>query len=111
MKNPDITIYFQDMKESIEKILDKIKDKSLSDLEEDDTLQLAIERLFEILGEAANRISKDSQIKYPQIPWSKIIGMRNVIIHSYDKIDSEQLFLTIHEDLPGLKKELDKIID
>lgn len=110
MKNPDIMVYFQGMHEAIEKIFDKSKGKSLFDLEKDDTLQLAIERLFEILGEAANRIPKEYQINYPNIPWSQIIGMRNVIIHSYDKVDSEQLFLTIQRDLPMLKSELNKII-
>ena len=91
-------------------IFDITQDTDLLKFKENKTLQLAIERLFEILGEAANRIPKEYQKNYTQIPWSKIIGMRNIIIHSYERVDFEQLFLTIQNDLPSLKEELDKII-
>ena len=109
MKNPDINVYIQDMKDAVKKIAEKTEILSLAAFEDDDILQLAVERLFEILGEAANRIPKEHQEKYPNIPWSKIIGMRNIIIHCYDKVDAEQLFLTIQNDVPSLKKELEKI--
>ncbi len=109
MKNPDIRLYINDMKESAKKILDKTQGLSLQEFRDNEFLQLAIERLFEILGEAANRIPKMQQENYPQIPWARIIGLRNIIIHAYDKVNTERLFEVIQENLPQLKEELDKI--
>ena len=50
-------------------------------------LSLALVRLIEIIGEAANNISPYCQNSYPQIPWREIIGMRNRIVHAYFDVD------------------------
>ena len=82
MKNPHYDDYIQDMVDAAIKIQQKTQSITREEFEKDDTLGLAIERLFEILGEAANRIPKELQEKYPDIPWGSIIGMRNIIIHA-----------------------------
>lgn len=110
MKNPDYCDYIRDMLDAAERIELKTKNITQSDLENDDTLSLAIERLFEILGEAANRLSKNLQEKYTDIPWADIIGMRNIIIHAYDRIDSDQIWYAIKTDLPTLKEKLTKML-
>jgi uncharacterized protein with HEPN domain len=51
--------------------------------------QAAVIRQFEIIGEAARRISIETQASIPSIPWAKVIGMRNRLIHEYDAIDLE----------------------
>ena len=56
-------------------------------LEDNRTLQLALTRLIEIVGEAANRVSETTQGNHPEIPWHKIVGMRNRLIHGYDVTD------------------------
>ena len=109
MKNPNIAVYIQDMKDSSQKIFELVDNADFKQFEADEKLHLAVERLFEIIGEAANRVPKDIQQKYPAIPWSKVIGLRNLIIHAYDKIDPEQLFALIKEDLGMLIEELNKI--
>ncbi|MCK7521108.1 MAG: DUF86 domain-containing protein [Ignavibacteriales bacterium] len=111
MKNLDYCDYIRDMIDASERILQKTQNITLNEFDKDDTLSLAIERLFEILGEAANRIPKVLQEKYPNINWSGIIGMRNIIIHAYDKVDSEQIWETIQVDLPGLKDDLKKMLE
>ena len=77
---------------------------------EDRVLQLALVRLVEITGEAAARIPKNEQAKYPKIPWAAIIGMRNNLIHGYDVLDLKILWDTVKDDLPQLIGELKKII-
>lgn len=64
--------------------------------------QAAVTRQFEIIGEAARRISPETQAKIPNIPWSKIIGMRNRLIHEYDDLDIEIIWDTIQLALPEL---------
>lgn len=98
--------YVQDMINAINKIQNKTEYITKAELDKDEDLSLVIERLFEILGEAANRIPKELQEKFTNIPWSNIIGMRNIIIHAYDKVDSKYLWNAIQWKLPELKANL-----
>jgi len=68
------------------------------------------QRFFEILGEAANKIPKEIQANYPEIPWRNIIGMRNIIIHCYEKIDISTLWGAGKKDVPMLTKPLKKML-
>ena len=65
----------------------------------------AIVRSIEIVGEAASQVTKSFRDINPQIPWAKIIGMRNRIVHAYFDIDYELVWSTVHEDLPALLKQ------
>lgn len=71
------------------------------------TEQLALARLFEIMGEAANRISRPTQIAHDRIPWRVIVAMRNRLIHGYESIDLALLWLTTRRDLPPLIEQLE----
>lgn len=62
----------------------------------------AVTRAFEIIGEASRKIPPEIQKQYPQLPWSEMIGMRNVLIHDYVGVDEAVLWRTIQEDLPAL---------
>ena len=68
-------------------------------------------RLVEIVGEAAAKISPENQAKYPSIPWSLIIGMRNRLIHGYDSVNLDVLWDTIDVDLPPPIAALKKILE
>ncbi|TVQ52492.1 MAG: DUF86 domain-containing protein [Spirulina sp. DLM2.Bin59] len=72
--------------------------------------QAAVTRQLEIIGEAARRISEESQAEIPEIPWHQIIGMRNRIIHEYDRINLTTLWETIQLALPELIAVLESII-
>lgn len=82
MQNDDIT-RIKHMRDAAEEILGITEGISRADLEEDRTLSLALVHLFEILGEAASRTSKNFQNEHTEIPWKYIIGMRNRLIHGY----------------------------
>lgn len=69
-------------------------------------LQLAIVHLLEIIGEAANSISKELQQKYASVPWKSLVGMRNRLIHGYFAIDLNIVWQTIQSDIPFLLKEI-----
>lgn len=63
-----------------------------------------------ILGEAANGISEDYRESHPEIPWSSIIGTRNVIVHGYDQIKLFVVWEIVRKDLPILETKLRQIV-
>jgi uncharacterized protein with HEPN domain len=73
-------------------------------------LQSAVERQLEILGEAARRMSEAFRQENPEIPWSSMIGQRNVIAHQYDDIDLQQLWSVVTSDIPTLIAQLEPLI-
>ena len=98
------------MLDSIEAILDFVKDKTRINLSESRLLSSAIARELEILGEAAGKTSQELQDRYPELPWRQVIGMRNRLIHAYFDIDYDIVWKTIHQSLPTLRIQVEKII-
>ena len=80
------------------------------DLLSDRTFQLAVFHLFGILGEAANRVSRDFQRAHPEIDWRGIVGLRNYLLHSYDRIEMGTVWRTAREDVPALVATLERIL-
>jgi uncharacterized protein with HEPN domain len=70
----------------------------------------AIVRCVEIIGEAASQLSSEYRGNHPNIPWDKIIGMRNRLIHAYFDIDYELVFSTVHSDIPILIDQVKLLI-
>jgi uncharacterized protein with HEPN domain len=76
----------------------------------DRKIQLAIERLFEIIGEAGNRVSSVFQKNHPEIPWRKIVGQRNVIAHEYGEIKQERIWTVVSSNIPELIEKLEPLV-
>ena len=72
--------------------------------------QSAVIRQLEIIGEATKRISKAFRSAHPGIPWRKMAGMRDIMIHEYESVDAEQVWKVLREDLPPLIARLEAII-
>jgi uncharacterized protein with HEPN domain len=85
--------------------------KTRVDLDNDRMLNLALTRLLEIIGEAANRVPDSVQEKYPNLPWLQMIGLRNRLIHGYDNVDFDILWVIVTQDLPGLIAQLESILE
>jgi uncharacterized protein with HEPN domain len=76
----------------------------------DRKLQLAVTHLLELVGEAANHVSPETQSQCPQIPWPQVIAMRHRLIHGYDFLDYMIIGQTVRQDLPKLFTQLEAII-
>jgi uncharacterized protein with HEPN domain len=63
-----------------------------------------------VIGEAARHIPSEIQARHPEIPWRKIQGLRNVIVHEYDRINLEVVWNVIHQDLPPLAPLLTDVL-
>jgi uncharacterized protein with HEPN domain len=102
--------YLQDIIKAIEKINSYIKDNDFSSFQNNYMMQDAIIRNLELIGEASRRLSIEFEQNYPEYPYAETVGMRNVLIHEYDKIDLQRTWDTIQTDLPNLKKYIEAII-
>ena len=74
--------------------------------ENDFIFKSTIERQLEIIGQASKKISAETQEKLPNIPWKKMIGLRNILAHDYGKILNDKIWLTSQQSIPELLAEL-----
>lgn len=79
-------------------------------LSKDSMRKLALERVLELLGEAARGVTAEFQARHPQIDWRALIGQRNVLAHDYGKINHRRLYDTARQNVPVLLAELDRIL-
>lgn len=99
-----------DIKEAIEAI-EKYSLESQADFEENELIQVWVVHHLRIIGEACRAVSNDLKKKYPNIPWSKIIGMRNILVHAYFRVDAEIAWSVLVNDLPDLKQQIELILN
>lgn len=95
MSEPDDRTRPKHIVEAAKKALRFARGKKRADLERDDLLTLGLLKLLEIIGEAAARLSSAARHQLGTIPWPKLIGMRNRLIHNYDEVDLEILWQTL----------------
>jgi len=69
----------------------------------------AVVRSLEVMGEAAKRIPEDIRQRYPKIPWKRMTGMRDKLIHEYSGVDLEIIWTVVSEELPPLKPLMDDL--
>jgi uncharacterized protein with HEPN domain len=94
------------MLEHAREAIQLVEGRSRQDLNVDRLLSLAPVRLLEIVGEAAAKVSPKGRSRYPTIPWSEVVSLRNRLIHGYDSVDMDVLWRIIEDDLPTLVRDL-----
>jgi len=110
MSIPKNIVRLRHMLDAANKIMKFIKDRSRSDLDNDEMLILAILKLIEIIGEAASSVTFEIKEKHDEIPWRQIISVRNRLIHGYFDINHDILWEIVIKDLPPLIKNLEIIL-
>lgn len=100
-----------DILNEIERIFKFIGEMAYDEFIQDEKTIYAVTRSFEIIGEATKNIPEDIKNTYSQIPWSKISGMRNKLIHEYFGVDLETLWNTIENRLPEIKTPILDILN
>jgi uncharacterized protein with HEPN domain len=83
---------------------------SYSAFTEDEKTQDAIMFNLIIMGEAASKIAREFQDAHPEVPWTSIIGTRNVIVHGYDQVKLQIVWDIIDKNLQPLKKTLNRLV-
>ena len=108
--NQDDDIRLKHMLDAAEEAIGFAEGRSRTDLDHDRMLVLAIMKDIEIIGEGASKLSYEFRSLYPEIPWSRIIGMRNRLTHAYFDINLNVLWHTVTVNLPALKEQLEGIL-
>ena len=108
----DPNVFLEDAIKACQNIRDFTENMTCNNFIEDLKTQSAVERQFEILGGALNRIKIiDEKILDNIDDWREIIGFRNIIAHGYDVIDQNLVWESVVNDIPVLLNQLSKIID
>jgi uncharacterized protein with HEPN domain len=98
------------MIEAADAVAQFVAGRSRDDLDEDRMLLFAVVHAIEVLGEAANKISPDTQAAAPQVPWAAIVAMRNRLIHGYFDINSTIVWKTATVEVPALVPLLQALV-
>jgi uncharacterized protein with HEPN domain len=102
--------YLKHIVDAISKIEDYVKNVKREKFLKDAKTQDAVVRELEVIGEATKRLSGDIRQRYPGIPWAAVAGTRDRLIHAYFDVDLEEVWKTVRDDIPRLKRTVEKMI-
>ena len=107
----DPSVYLQDILESIDLIEAYAKSLTRETFLDSREKQDAIIRRLEVIGEATRNLPRELTEAHPNVPWSRIIAMRNRLIHAYGRVDLELTWEVVERELPKLRAQVREILD
>ena len=109
-KNRDEIVFLEDILVSIIKIIEYIDGFTEEDFLKNTEKQDAVIRRIEIIGEAVKNLSNETKLKYPNIKWREIAGMRDVVIHQYFGVSISMIWQVAMFEVKNLKDKIEQII-
>lgn len=108
MNRDEVNLF--DILNSAQLIMDHVEGVTREEFFRDVVLQDFVIRRIEIMGEAVSRVSPEFRDGNPAIPWKKIKGMRNIMIHRYDDVDMDIVWDSVRKSIPQLIKDIELLI-
>ena len=106
----DDEIRLRHMLDAAREAASSVRERQRSDLDGDRHLARSLVKLIEIVGEAAAQVSESGRAQLPDIPWAKIVGMRNRLVHAYWDINLDIVWKTACEEMPDLVTMLEPLV-
>ncbi|MGE5496934.1 MAG: DUF86 domain-containing protein [Syntrophothermus sp.] len=106
MSKRDWKILFEDILDSIDKIFTYTKDFEFNDFITSSLVIDAVVRNIEIIGEASKNVPEAVKLASSEIPWNKMAGIRNRIVHEYFGVDKSIIWFIVKNELPKLKVQI-----
>jgi uncharacterized protein with HEPN domain len=106
----DSSVYVQHMLDHAREAVSLLAGRDLAAFSTDRALRLALAHLVQVIGEAARLIPASVRELAPSLPWPQIVGMRHKIVHEYMNIDEDLVWSVVHNDLPVLIRELERVL-
>ena len=106
----DNFVYLRHILDAIDRIEEYVKGAEYQLFIDNNLIQAGVIREIEIIGEATKRLSSDFKEKYPDIPWKRIAGTRDKLIHENLGVDLDAVWETVIKDIPDLKNKVREII-
>ena len=110
MSSRDDTVYVGHMLDTVRDALRRVGGLSRQQFDADANLSLAVAHLVQTVGEAARRVSTAFQEQHPEIPWSKVIGMRHKVVHDYMSVDFDIVWDVVTLEFPTLAAHLERLV-
>ena len=104
-------VYLSNIIDAINRILDYTDGVSQKEFKENNMIQDAVVRNFEIIGEATKHISSNLRADNDHIPWKNMAGMRDKLIHNYMGVDLDAVWKTIGDILPSLREDIADLLN
>ncbi len=104
------SVYIYHIRDAIKNLESYTRGLTFKKLSDSILIQDAVVRKFEIIGEAAKNVSEKFKSQHSKMPWREMSDMRNKLVHEYFDVDIEVVWKTIQDDLPKLKKQIDKAV-
>lgn len=98
-----------DILDAIERI-ERYSVQGKTAFEQNELIQTWFTQNLQIVGEAARSLSSDIRDQHPQIPWTEMIGMRNILTHNYFDIDLDIVWVVVDQELPSIKQDIERIL-
>ena len=102
--------YIQDILDAIKDVRDFTKGMKFEEFIEDRKTINAVVRSLEVIGEATKKIPNDMRTEYPDIPWKRMAGMRDKLIHDYFGVDLEIVWEVVKTELPPIEPLIQRVI-
>ncbi len=110
MTMKDNLVYLEHIQDSLQQIIEYTANMEAHQFYGDRLVRDAVVRNFEVVGEAAKRLSEEFKTTNPQVDWKGMAGMRDVMIHDYLGVDYTTVWAVVSQDVPNTLVQIEKIL-
>ena len=106
----DYRVFLEDVLDAIANVGDFVGPMTRDEFQADKKTLHAVVRNLEVIGEAVKSVPPKVRVQNPQVPWQRIAGLRDILIHHYFEIDVDIVWDIVQNKLPELKEQLQIIL-